>query len=89
MLPSGIKIRKEQLNILAYADGSIVLIGINEIKIRQLFLEMKYCYKFRTTDKPRKKQNILVEIFKRKISHEGNGMDIRYIKKQEQKRKPH
>jgi len=30
MVPSGIKIGKEQLNILVYADG-IVLIGKNEI----------------------------------------------------------
>jgi hypothetical protein len=31
-------IGKEQLNILAYADD-IVLIGKNEIEIRQLFVE--------------------------------------------------
>jgi hypothetical protein len=35
MVPSGIKIGKEQLNILAYADD-IVLIGRNEIEIRKL-----------------------------------------------------
>jgi hypothetical protein len=40
MVPGGIKIGKEQLNILAYADD-IVLIGKNEIKIRQLFVEME------------------------------------------------
>ena len=39
-VPSGIKIGKEQLNILAYADD-IVLIGENEIEIRQLFVEME------------------------------------------------
>ena len=33
MVPSGIKIGKEQLTILAYADD-IALIGKNEIKIR-------------------------------------------------------
>jgi hypothetical protein len=38
MAPSSIKIGKEQLSILAYAD---VLIGKYEIKIRQLFLEME------------------------------------------------
>ena len=38
MAPSGIKIGKEQLNVLAYADG-IVLIGKNETEIRQLFVE--------------------------------------------------
>jgi hypothetical protein len=35
MVPSGIKIGKEQLSILPYADD-IVLIGKNEIDIRQL-----------------------------------------------------
>jgi hypothetical protein len=34
MVPSGIKIGKEQLNILAYADD-IVLIGKSEIEIRK------------------------------------------------------
>jgi hypothetical protein len=38
MVPSSIKISKEQLNISAYADD-IILIGKNEI--RQLFLEME------------------------------------------------
>ena len=38
MVPSGLKICKEQLNALAYADD-IVLIGKNEIQIRQLFVE--------------------------------------------------
>ena len=40
MVPSGIKIGKEQLNILAHADD-IVLIGKNETEIRQLFVEME------------------------------------------------
>jgi len=40
MVPSGIKIGKEQLNVLAYADG-IVLIGKNETEKRQLFVEME------------------------------------------------
>ena len=39
MVPSGIKIGTEQVNILAYADD--VLIGKNEIEIRKLFLEME------------------------------------------------
>jgi len=38
MVPSGIKIGKEQLNVLAYADD-IVLIGKNETEIRQLLVE--------------------------------------------------
>jgi hypothetical protein len=40
MVPSGIKIGKEQLNILAYAD-SIALIEKNEIEIRKLSVEME------------------------------------------------
>ena len=40
MVPGGIKIGKEQLNVLAYADD-IVLLGKNEIEIRQLFVEME------------------------------------------------
>ena len=40
MVPSGIKIGKEQLNVLAYADD-IVLIGKNEIETRQLFVEIE------------------------------------------------
>ena len=38
--PSGIKIDKEQLNVLVYANGSI-LIGKNKIEIRQLFIEIE------------------------------------------------
>jgi hypothetical protein len=40
MVPSGIKIGKEQLNILATAEGN-PLIGKNEIGIRILFVEME------------------------------------------------
>jgi len=40
MVLSVIKIGKVQLNVLAYADD-IVLIGKNEIEIRQLFVEME------------------------------------------------
>ena len=40
MVPGGIKIDKEQLNVLAYADD-VVLLGKNEIEIRQLFIEME------------------------------------------------
>ena len=38
MVPCGIKIGKEQLNVLAYADD-VVLIRKNEIEIRQLYVE--------------------------------------------------
>jgi hypothetical protein len=40
MVPSGIKIGKEQLKILAYADD-IALIGKNKIEIIKLFVEME------------------------------------------------
>jgi len=40
MVPSGVKIGKKQLNILAYADD-IALIGKNEIEIRKLFVGME------------------------------------------------
>jgi hypothetical protein len=40
MVRSGIKIGKEQLNALAYADD-IVLIRNNEIEIIQLFVEIE------------------------------------------------
>ena len=40
MVPSGAKIGKKQLNILAYADD-IALMGKNEIEIRKLFVEME------------------------------------------------
>ena len=40
MIPSGIKIGKDKLNVLAYTDD-IVLIGKTEIEIRQLFVEME------------------------------------------------
>ena len=55
MVPIGIKIYEEQLNVLAYADD-ITLIGKKkEIRIRKLFCgNGKHCQKFRTTDKPRK-----------------------------------
>jgi hypothetical protein len=40
MFPRSIKIDKEQLNILAYADD-ITLIGKNEIEVRKHFVEME------------------------------------------------
>jgi len=40
MFPSGIKIGYEQLNILTYADD-IILIGNNEIEIRQVCVEIE------------------------------------------------
>jgi hypothetical protein len=40
IVPSGTKIGKEQLNVLAYADDA-ALIGKNEIQIRKLFVEME------------------------------------------------
>ena len=40
MVPSSIKISKEQLDILAYADD-IVLIRKNKIEIKQIFVEIE------------------------------------------------
>jgi len=40
MVPSGIKIDKEQLNVLVYADD-IALSGKNKIEIRKFFVEME------------------------------------------------
>jgi len=40
MVPSFIKISKEQMNVLAYADD-FILIGKNEIEIRHLFIEIE------------------------------------------------
>jgi hypothetical protein len=54
MLPSAMKIGKEQFNISVYADD-IALIGKNEIEIRKFFCRNgKLCQKICTTDKPRK-----------------------------------
>jgi len=53
MVPSGIKIGKQQLNVLAYTDD-IVLIIKNEIEIRTFCRCRKHCQKVRTTYKPRK-----------------------------------
>ena len=39
-VPSGIKIGKQQLNVLAYAND-FVLTGKNEIEITQLFVEIE------------------------------------------------
>ena len=56
-VPSGIKIGKEKLDILAYADD-IVLIGKNEIEIRQLFVEMENTARKLGLQITKKKQNI-------------------------------
>jgi hypothetical protein len=52
MFPTGVKIVKEQSNMLAYADD-IALIGKNEIEIT-FCRNGKHCQKVRATDKPRK-----------------------------------
>jgi hypothetical protein len=68
MVPSGTKIGKKQLNILAYADD-IVLIGKKVNKSKITFCRNgKHCQKVRTTDKPQK-IHVIVEKekhFKRK-----------------------
>ena len=54
MVASGIKIGKEQLNILAYADD-IALIGEKWNRGKETFCRNgKQCQKFLTTYKPRK-----------------------------------
>jgi len=72
MVPSGIKIGKEQLNILAYADG-ILLIGKNEIEIKP-FVEMEnVARKFRLQKNQEKTKYMIVErknsLKKNKIGH--------------------
>jgi len=73
MVPSGTKIGKEQLNVLAYADD-IVLIGKNEIEIRKLFVEMEnIARKFRLQINQEKTKYVIVErknsLRKNKIGH--------------------
>ena len=53
IVPSGIKIDKEQLDVLAYA-GDIALIGKNETNKKTFCRNGKHCQKVRTIDKPRK-----------------------------------
>ena len=54
MVLSGIKIGKEQLNVLAYADD-FALIGKKGNRNKKTFCRNgKHCQKVRTTDKPRK-----------------------------------
>jgi hypothetical protein len=72
-VPSGIKIGKEQLNILAYADD-IALIGQNEIEIRKLFVEMEnIARKFGLQINQEKPKYMIVErknsLMKNKIRH--------------------
>jgi len=57
MVPSGIKIGKEQLNILAYADDT-ALNGKNEIEMRKSFVEMEDIPRKFGLDKPKKRQNL-------------------------------
>jgi len=54
MVPKGIKIGKEQFNVLAYADD-IALIGKKLYRNMKTFCRNgKQCQKVRTTDKPSK-----------------------------------
>jgi len=54
MVPSGIKIGKEQLSVLAYADD-IALIGKKWNRNKKTFCRNgKHCQKVWTKDKPRK-----------------------------------
>jgi len=73
MVPSDIKIGKEELNILAYAYD-IAIIGKNEIEIRKLFVEMEnIARKFRLQINQEKTKYLIVErknsLKKYKIGH--------------------
>jgi len=73
MVPSGTRIGKEQLNVLAFADD-IALIGKNEIEIRKLFIEMENIdRKFRLQINQEKTNDMIVErknsLKKNKIGH--------------------
>ena len=73
MVPSGIKIGKKQLNILAYADD-IALIWKNEIEIRKVFVEMEnIARKFGLQINQEKTKYMIVErknsLKKNKIGH--------------------
>ena len=61
MFSSSIKIGKQQLNVLAYADD-IVLTGKKWNRNKTTFCRnRKHCQKVRTTHKPRKKKYTIVE----------------------------
>jgi len=73
MVPSGIKIGRELLNVLAYADDT-ALIGKNEIEIRKLFAEMEnIARKFGLQINQEKTEHVIVErkssLKKNKIGH--------------------
>jgi len=73
MVSSGIKIGKEQVNILAYADD-IALIGKNEIEIIKLFVEIENIVrKFGLQINQEKTKYVIVErknnLKKNKIGH--------------------
>ena len=54
MIPIDINIGTEQLNVLAYADDTVLIVK-NEIEIRELYCtHRKYCQRVRTTHKRRK-----------------------------------
>jgi phage anti-repressor protein len=73
MVTSSIKIGKENLNVLAYADD-IALIGKNEKEIRKLFVEMENSARnFRLQINQEKTKYMIVErknsLKKNKIGH--------------------
>jgi len=73
MVPSGIMIGREQLNVLAHADD-IALIGKNEIEIRKRFVEMEnIARKFGLQINQEKTKYMIVErknnLKKNKIGH--------------------
>jgi len=73
MVPRGIKIDKEQLNILAYADV-IALVRKNETEVRKLFVEIEnIARKFGLQINEEKTKYMIVErknsLKKNKIGH--------------------
>jgi len=73
MVPIGIKIGKEQLDVSAYADD-IALIGKNKMEIRKIFVEMKnIAIKFGLQINQEKTKYLIVErknsLKKNKIGH--------------------
>ena len=73
MAPSAITIGKEQLNVLAYADG-IALMGKSGIEVKELFVEMEnIARKFRLQINQEKTKYMIVErknsLKKNKIGH--------------------
>jgi len=58
MVPSGIKVGKQQCNVLAYADNTVLVRNKLNRNKTTFCRNRKHCHKVKTTYEPRKKQNI-------------------------------